>query len=50
MRNTPDLDDGVRATAVAPDATLIPGVWKIDGYTRVVRQFEQTFELVEAEN
>ena len=45
-----DLDDGVKATAVAADATLIPGVWKIDGYTRVVHQLEQTFELVEGEN
>src|SRR5262245_44567835 len=28
-------DDGVRAERVVPDAHMIPGLWKIDGYTKV---------------
>jgi hypothetical protein len=30
-----DLGDGVAATAIFPDTHLIPGFWKIDGYSRV---------------
>ena len=32
-----DLGDGVVATALAPDAHLIPGLWRIDGYDRLER-------------
>src|SRR5262249_33620827 len=39
-----DLGDGVTAPALFADTHLIPGFWKIDGYTkisqRVVREFE----------
>jgi len=37
-----DLGDGVRATRLMPDAHIIPGFWKIDGYTKIKdRMFEQ---------
>ena len=28
-----DLADGITATRVIPDLHIIPGLWKIDGYT-----------------
>ncbi|MGY1762409.1 hypothetical protein ACI79G_16010 [Geodermatophilus sp. SYSU D00779] len=30
-----ELDDGVRAVRVARDTHLLPGLWKIDGYSRL---------------
>jgi len=30
-----DLGDGVVATRVMPDVHLIPGLWKIDGYSKL---------------
>ena len=30
-----DVDDGVTATRLVPDVTLVPGLVKIDGYSRV---------------
>jgi len=32
----PVLDDGIRAPHPIQDTTLFPGLWKIDGYTRIV--------------
>jgi len=32
----PSLGDGVEATALMPDVHLIPGFWKIDGYTSLI--------------
>jgi pimeloyl-ACP methyl ester carboxylesterase len=32
----PEKDDGVTAHRLAPDAHLVPGLWKIDGYGRIV--------------
>jgi hypothetical protein len=31
-----DLDDGVTAPSVMHDVHLIPGLWKIDGYTKMI--------------
>ena len=31
------LGDGIRATALIQDTHLIPGFWKIDGYTKTAR-------------
>lgn len=31
-----DLDDGIRAVRIAQDTHLLPGLWKIDGYSRIV--------------
>jgi pimeloyl-ACP methyl ester carboxylesterase len=41
-----DLGDGVTATRLVPDVTLIPGFWKIDGYTKIAQSITQAFDLV----
>ncbi len=45
-----DLDDGIVADALIPDLHLIPGFWKIDGYTRVAEALTVAFELRDGEN
>lgn len=45
----PTLDDGVVATRLFPDAHLIPGFWKIDGYTNLIRSLAQQFDVREGE-
>lgn len=40
-----DLGDGVRATRLAPDVHLIPGLVKIDGYSQTVRMIEDAFDV-----
>lgn len=45
-----DVGDGVTATDVIPDLHLIPGVWKIDGYTKVADAITKRFEVKEGEN
>jgi pimeloyl-ACP methyl ester carboxylesterase len=48
---TPDAaDDGIVATRLVPDVTLIPGFWKIDGYGKVARQIVETMGLKRGEN
>ncbi|MBE9100255.1 lipase/acyltransferase domain-containing protein [Vacuolonema iberomarrocanum] len=39
------LGDGVQATALMQDAHLIPGFWKIDGYTQTARLITDNFEV-----
>ena len=39
------LGDGVRATALIQDTHLIPGLWKIDGYTRTARLVTDNFNV-----
>lgn len=46
----PDLQDGVTATTLMPDVHLIPGLWKIDGYTRLEDFLLTTFDLTRNEN
>jgi len=41
-----DLGDGVSAPRVFPDVHLIPGVWKIDGYSRVAAALVSGLGLV----
>jgi len=41
-----DLGDGVTATRVFPDVHLIPGVWKIDGYSRLAAALVSGLGLV----
>ncbi|HZG89703.1 MAG TPA: hypothetical protein VEZ42_05765 [Pseudonocardia sp.] len=41
----PVLDDGVRATRVATDAHLVPGLWKIDGYSAAADYFVRHLRL-----
>src|SRR5215211_6749457 len=39
-----DLGDGVTAPNLMRDIHLIPGLWKIDGYSRVLQYITETFE------
>ncbi|WP_395845261.1 CHAT domain-containing protein [Cystobacter fuscus] len=43
-------DDGVEATAVLPDTHLIPGFWKVDGYTRVADTLVGALGLIRGAN
>lgn len=45
-----DLGDGVTAPEVIRDVHLIPGLWKIDGYTKMLRYIEETFEVTRGQN
>ncbi|RYF75081.1 MAG: hypothetical protein EOO29_24375 [Comamonadaceae bacterium] len=45
-----DVDDGVVATGLVPDATLVPGLVKIDGYTRVRDYLVQQLGLIDGQN
>jgi hypothetical protein len=38
---------GVVATQVMPDAHLVPGLVKIDGYSVIARMIKETFEVIE---
>ena len=40
-----NLGDGVRATALIQDTHLIPGFWKIDGYTKTARLITDNFDV-----
>ena len=44
-----DLGDGVTAPRLIPDVHLIPGFFKIDGYTGLCNALQSQFELVDAE-
>ncbi|MFI7494383.1 hypothetical protein ACH9D2_06645 [Kocuria sp. M4R2S49] len=43
-------DDGVTASAIAPDAHLIPGLWKIDGYGKVADYIIKRLKAKPGEN
>jgi hypothetical protein len=45
-----DLGDGVTAPRLISDAHLIPGFWKIDGYTRVLETIQAGFDTRLGEN
>src|SRR3954471_16415714 len=45
-----DLGDGVEATRVMPDIHLIPGLWKIDGYSKLRNYLLTTFDVRLNEN
>ncbi len=45
-----DLGDGVTAPSVMHDVHLIPGLWKIDGYTKMVRYVTETFDVEPGRN
>jgi pimeloyl-ACP methyl ester carboxylesterase len=40
-----DLGDGFRATALMPDAHIIPGLWKVDGYSKLSRMIREKFDV-----
>ena len=41
-----DVGDGIKATRLMPDAHLVPGLVKIDGYSRISRLITDHFEVV----
>ena len=45
-----DFDDGVTATKLLQDAHLIPGLWKIDGYSLIADTLRDNFELEAGRN
>jgi pimeloyl-ACP methyl ester carboxylesterase len=45
-----DLGDGITAPEVIRDVHLIPGFWKVDGYTKMLRTIEDTFDVTRNEN
>ena len=45
-----ELDDGIVADELIPDLHLIPGFWKIDGYTAIVSAIAANFEVRAGEN
>lgn len=45
-----DVDDGVTATRLVADVTLVPGLIKIDGYSRVGEYLVQQLGLTEGRN
>jgi hypothetical protein len=42
-----ELGDGVVATRLFPDVHLVPGLWKIDGYSKIAATLKKTLGLVE---
>jgi pimeloyl-ACP methyl ester carboxylesterase len=47
-----DVDDvdGIQATSVIRDVHLIPGIWQIDGYTKLVNHIKEKFAVKEGDN
>ncbi len=39
------LGDGIKATSLIQDTHLIPGLWKIDGYTKTARLITDNFDV-----
>ena len=44
-----DLGDGIKATSLMTDTHLIPGLWKIDGYTKPSQLITQNFQVTEGD-
>jgi hypothetical protein len=49
-RSRDDLEDGITADALMPDLHLIPGFWKVDGYTKIVSALTSEFDVVQGQN
>jgi hypothetical protein len=45
-----DLGDGVAAVRLMPDIHMIPGLWKIDGYSKIGQTIKTVFDVREDEN
>ena len=45
-----DLGDGVVATRLFPDVHLIPGLWKIDGYSKLAETLQRSLALEPGRN
>jgi len=46
----PDADDGVTAPLMVPDLHLIPGLWKIDGYSKLSAYVQREFAVTPGRN
>ncbi|MEY4530011.1 MAG: hypothetical protein RLZZ156_732 [Deinococcota bacterium] len=44
-----EVGGGLRATKIMPDAHLIPGIWKIDGYSNVRNTILNHFDVTEGD-
>lgn len=44
------LADDIVPTKLAPDIHLLPGVWKIDGYSKIADHIKKTFDVTEGVN
>lgn len=45
-----DLGDGVTADELVPDTHLVPGLWKIDGYSSIAREIKRVFAVEPGRN
>lgn len=45
-----DLGDGITAHRLINDLHIVPGLWKIDGYTAVSQSLAQSYKLTRGEN
>src|SRR6266496_1650277 len=45
-----DLGDGITAPRVIQDIHLIPGLWKIDGYSKLRKHILETFDVEPGRN
>ncbi len=45
-----DLGDGVTATRLVQDLHILPGLWKIDGYTALVSRLKSSLEIEAGRN
>jgi pimeloyl-ACP methyl ester carboxylesterase len=45
-----DADDGVTAPMMVPDLHLIPGLWKVDGYSKISGYLQQQFAVTPGKN
>src|SRR5215211_3859228 len=44
------LDDGIVAEKLIPDLHLLPGVWKIDGYSKLCSFIKERFDVTDGLN
>ena len=45
-----DLGDGVSAPRLLSDIHMVPGLWRIDGYTLIAKSLRRRFDLTPGEN
>jgi hypothetical protein len=53
LHDDPEMDelgDGIFADALMPDLHLLPGIWKIDGYSKIVTAIKANFKVTEGRN
>lgn len=54
LKEEPDGDvdswEGVTATRIIPDIHMAPGLWKIDGYTKIAAYVKKVFDVTEGQN